>query len=567
MNPILAKLLARAAERKALESSAQAPVSIPESIEIKSIQEAQTESLRTDLATGITYNSKQQQFIDTLAAGKSCVLIGAAGTGKTTATKGAIQALIQSGLVPVYENDGHKHLKNAQHGLIICAFTRRAVANIKKGLPTDLAASCLTVHAALEYAPEYIDITDPITMESKTTMRFSPTRNRIRPLDDSIRYCIIEESSMLGVELFNQLKEALPAHCKFVFLGDIQQLPPVFGAAILGFKMLELPVIELTEVYRQALDSPIISLAHRILSGVEMPLAEMHDWNTKHSANGLQFHPIKKKTHPEHILPKIAAFFKNQIAEGKLDINTDTILIPFNKALGTVEINKEIAQFLTEKRGTPTYEIIAGYNKLFYSVGDRVLHEKEDAEIISINSNGLYMGTKLPRKESIYIDRWGFSKETESDSGLGSLEDDDFTSGYSMDQIDTMLSLMSDEEAAKERRNEASHVITIRMLADGEEISLSKASEINALLLGYALTIHKAQGSEYRKVYLLLHQSHNQMIARELLYTAVTRAKEELYIICESDTFKRGITKQRVPGNTIAEKAEHFKGKIERGEY
>lgn len=567
MNPILAKLLARAAERKALESSAQAPVSIPESIEIKSIQEAQTESLRTDLATGITYNSKQQQFIDTLAAGKSCVLIGAAGTGKTTATKGAIQALIQSGLVPVYENDGHKHLKNAQHGLIICAFTRRAVANIKKGLPTDLAASCLTVHAALEYAPEYIDITDPVTMESKTTMRFSPTRNRIRPLDDSIRYCIIEESSMLGVELFNQLKEALPAHCKFVFLGDIQQLPPVFGAAILGFKMLELPVIELTEVYRQALDSPIISLAHRILSGVEMPLAEMHDWNTKHSANGLQFHPIKKKTHPEHILPKIAAFFKNQITEGKLDINTDTILIPFNKALGTVEINKEIAQFLTEKRGTPTYEIIAGYNKLFYSVGDRVLHEKEDAEIISINSNGLYMGTKLPRKESIYIDRWGFSKETESDSGLGSLEDDDFTSGYSMDQIDTMLSLMSDEEAAKERRNEASHVITIRMLADGEEISLSKASEINALLLGYALTIHKAQGSEYRKVYLLLHQSHNQMIARELLYTAVTRAKEELYIICESDTFKRGITKQRVPGNTIAEKAEHFKGKIERGEY
>lgn len=567
MNPILAKLLARAAERKALEASAQAPVSIPESIEIKSIQEAQTESLRTDLATGITYNSKQQQFIDTLAAGKSCVLIGAAGTGKTTATKGAIQALIQSGLVPVYENDGHKHLKNAQHGLIICAFTRRAVANIKKGLPTDLAASCLTVHAALEYAPEYIDITDPVTMESKTTMRFSPTRNRIRPLDDSIRYCIIEESSMLGVELFNQLKEALPAHCKFVFLGDIQQLPPVFGAAILGFKMLELPVIELTEVYRQALDSPIISLAHRILSGVEMPLAEMHDWNTKHSANGLQFHPIKKKTHPEHILPKIAAFFKNQISEGKLDINTDTILIPFNKALGTVEINKEIAQFLTEKRGTPTYEIIAGYNKLFYSVGDRVLHEKEDAEIISINSNGLYMGTKLPRKESIYIDRWGFSKETESDSGLGSLEDDDFTSGYSMDQIDTMLSLMSDEEAAKERRNEASHVITIRMLADGEEISLSKASEINALLLGYALTIHKAQGSEYRKVYLLLHQSHNQMIARELLYTAVTRAKEELYIICESDTFKRGITKQRVPGNTIAEKAEHFKGKIERGEY
>lgn len=565
INPILAKLLAKAAERKALEDSlrreAQETV-----MDISSIADSHTASLLRDDSLGIEFNERQSEFISTISAGKSCVLIGAAGTGKTTCTKGGLNALIQSGLMKAYANDGHKHLKNATYGVIICAFTRRAVANIKKGLSADLQGSGLTVHAALEYVPEYYDVQDPISGEYRTTMRFSPTRTKQRPLDDSIRYCIIEESSMLGVDLFNQLKEALHPACKFVFLGDIQQLPPVFGSAILGFKMLELPVIELTEVYRQALDSPIISLAHRILSGKEMPLAELHEWNEKHSANGLQFHPIKKRTHPEHILPKIAAFFKKEILTGKLNFETDTILVPFNKALGTIELNKEIAQFLTERRGTPTYEIIAGFHKLYFSVGDKVLHEKEDAEIISIHSNAMYMGTKFPKKESIYIDRWGFDKQKQGE--ISELEDDDFASGISMDQIDAMLDAhSSSEQEQKERKNEASHVITIRMCADGEEIALSKGSEIHSLLLGYALTVHKAQGSEFNKVYCLFHQSHNAMISRELLYTAVTRAKKELYIICEPDTFTKGITRQKVPGNTIAEKAEHFKGKISRGEY
>jgi ATP-dependent exoDNAse (exonuclease V) alpha subunit len=57
------------------------------------------------------------------------------------------------------------------------------------------------------------------------------------------------------------------------------------------------------------------------------------------------------------------------------------------------------------------------------------------------------------------------------------------------------------------------------------------------------------------------------MIQRELMYTAVTRAREELYIICEDDAFTKGITNQRIKGDTLAEKAEYFKGKtIEYGQ-
>lgn len=565
MNPVLARLLAKAAERKAAASPAT--INFQKTVLMEGIEQAHSASLLQDSSLGISFNSKQSEFIRTVSEGKSCVLIGAAGTGKTTCTKGALNALIQSGLVRPYVNDGHKHLKNATHGVIICAYTRRAVANIKKGLSYDLQGSCLTVHAALEYAPEYYDVIDPITLESKSTMRFSPMRTKNNPIDESVRYCIIEESSMLGVDLFNQLKEALHPATTFIFLGDIQQLPPVFGSAILGFKMIELPVIELTEVYRQALDSPIISLAHRILSGKEMPLNELNEWTLANSEKGLQFHPIKKKTHPEHILPKIAAFFKSEILKGNLDFETDTILIPFNKGLGTIELNKEIAQFLTEKRKGETYEIIAGFNKLFFSPGDKVLHEKEDAIITSINLNGLYIGTKTPRKQSQTLDRWGFDKGIVENSDLPDIESDDFSLNISMDQIDSMLSGLSNEEEAKERKAEASHCITIQMCADGEEITLSKSSEINALLLGYCLTVHKSQGSEFNKVYLLFHQSHNTMICKEMLYTAITRAKKELYIICESDTFVKGITRQKVPGITIEEKAQHFKGKLERGEY
>ena len=101
------------------------------------------------------------------------------------------------------------------------------------------------------------------------------------------------------------------------------------------------------------------------------------------------------------------------------------------------------------------------------------------------------------------------------------------------------------------------------MLDSDVEVKVDKASDINAMLLGYALTVHKSQGSEWRKVFFVLHQSHATMIQRELLYTGVTRAKEELYVICEAETFTKGILSQRVKGDTLQEKASYFKGKLD----
>ena len=131
------------------------------------------------------------------------------------------------------------------------------------------------------------------------------------------------------------------------------------------------------------------------------------------------------------------------------------------------------------------------------------------------------------------------------------------------DGVDFMLAQASLQ--TEDRVRQASHVITLRMNDSDVEVRVDKASDINAMLLGYALTVHKSQGSEWRKVFFVLHQSHATMVQRELLYTGVTRAREELYIICEPETFVKGIESQRVKGNTLAEKAEFFKGKVDAG--
>ena len=123
--------------------------------------------------------------------------------------------------------------------------------------------------------------------------------------------------------------------------------------------------------------------------------------------------------------------------------------------------------------------------------------------------------------------------------------------------------ILAQAAASDERVRQASHVITVRLADSGTEVSVSGAAEVNALIHAYALTVHKAQGSEWKKVFLGFHQSHATMLGRELLYTAVTRAKEELYVICEPESFIKGINSQRIKGNTLEEKAEHFKGKLE----
>jgi exodeoxyribonuclease V alpha subunit len=497
----------------------------------------------------ITYNPQQAEFISLISSGASCVLVGAAGTGKTTCSQGGIAGLIAANRIPVLQSDGHKHLISGTPGILIISYTRRAVNNIRKVQSADLRNNCITSHKLLEYAPEYYDIQDPETGQTKKTMRFTPSRNASNPLPSSIAAIIVEEASMLSVELHAEILAALEHEVQWVFIGDIQQLPPVFGSAILGFKMLELPVIELTQVYRQALESPIIRLAHRILSGKPIPVEEYTDW---YEEGKLKLHPWKKKLSAEHAALTLGAFFINAIDKGVYNPGEDMILIPYNKACGTIEVNNQIANHLARKRGATTYEVMAGFNKHYFSQGDKILYDREDAEIIDISPNPVYSGGRV-QPPSKTLDYWGHNPNIANESGFESYDEGD--------DIDFLLAQVASSE---DRVTQASHKLVIRLDDTAQEVTVTKAADVNSLLLAYALTVHKAQGSEWRKVFFCLHQSHATMLQRELLYTGVTRAREELYVICEPESFTKGIISQKIKGNTLAEKAEFFKGKLDK---
>jgi len=539
-----------AAMKAKLEQQAKSPLAVAianTSSESPSVVEPVPHKVHTGMdGKLITYNKQQSEFVSTAAAGKSCVLIGAAGTGKTTGTQGAVQELIQSGKVPVLYADGHKHLTSGTPGVIIISYTRRAVNNIRKVQSEDMKANCITAHKLLEFAPVYYEVENE-DGSTRNTMRFEPTRNADNPLPSSIHTIVVEESSMLGTDLFMMLIDALQHKVQWIFIGDIEQLPPVFGSAVLGYAMVNLPVIQLTEVYRQALESPIIRLAHHILSGKQILAPKLAEWS---ESDELTLHPWKKSLTEDVAVRTLGAFFSKLWDTGIYNPDEDMILLPFNKGCGTVELNKHIANHRARTLGRVTHEIVAGFEKHYLTVGDRVMYDREDAEVVEIRRNAVYTGAPT-QAASKTLDYWGHNPNFK--------EDNDHVDDMGDMDIDKLLAAAAGSK--EDRVTQSSHAITLRLLDSDVEVTIDKAAEVNNTLLGYAMTIHKAQGSEWRKVYVCFHRSHATMLQRELLYTAITRAREELYVICEKDTFIKGINSQKIKGNSLQRKIEFFKGK------
>lgn len=271
--------------------------------------------------------------------------------------------------------------------------------------------------------------------------------------------------------------------------------------------------------------SPIAELANQISNGI--PLASFTERVVKeHPTLGkLTFHPWSKKLHPEIALLAIAKFFTAAYDADLYDPLKDQIIMPLRNGCGTDGLNKHIANHLAQKAGRDVYEITAGINKHYFSVGDFVRFDNEEAEIVQIERNGSYLG-KCPQKNSPTLDYWGYDPSGVSENNLDEI--DEFLA-------DAVAATSGDEEGA------ASHVITLRMINLREEIHLEKRSEINSLTLSYAITVKMSQGLEWDSVFLIFHQSHNAMLKRAFLHTAITRARKQLYVICEPDTFDQGI--------------------------
>jgi len=509
-----------------------------------------SESRQSYPAKQVTLNALQQEARDRCLRGESICIIGAAGTGKTTAYRQIVSDMIQAGLIQPFRQNT-KWLEIGKPGTVCLSFTNKAVANIARGMSKDI--TCITAHKLVEFEPVFYDVKNA-DGEMVKTMRFEPARNRFNPLPSSLSVICFEESGSISTELFAQITDALRRKdTQFIFLGDIQQLPPIFGPAILGFKMLELPVIELTEVHRQALDSPILACAWEIIAGKPMSaeyIKEKYD-----TENKFFFRPWKKKLSAESALNVAYLLVKSLLDANEFNPTEDMILMPFNKSFGTIELNKLIANHLGIKREAEVYEIIAGWQKHYYAVGDKVLCNKQEAYITKIVSNGLYQGVQ-PLEKSKKLNRWGhyqFDSKEEAEHEMLSLEE----------MEDLLAAATPTSENIEDKKNQASHIITVQIIGSEETFEIQTAGQYAAFEFGYALTIHKSQGSEWKKVLLFLHHTHSTMISRELLYTAVTRARESLYIVGEKNTFEVGVERQRIKGNTLAEKAEYFKGKLQ----
>jgi ATP-dependent exoDNAse (exonuclease V) alpha subunit len=525
------------------------------------------------------WNEEQLLAIITGLKGGSFCLIGAAGTGKTSTLKGLVASLLANSILPtIPAHEITKQLAYGKPGIVLCSYTNMAVRQIAKHFSKDIT-TC-TIHKLLEFAPVIYEVEDPATGLLKKTMRFEPMRNSMNPLPSSLRTIVVDESSMVDIDLINLVVDALPnpEAVQWIFLGDLNQLPPVYGGPILGKKLLELPIVELTRVYRQALESPIISLAIEMKDGKTIPLTDPVEID-KGEMGKLIIRPWSKAISAEDALDKASNFCKAAIKEQVLDVYKDMILCPHNVGFGTIELNSRIADYLGRQRDAQIFEIIAGFEKHYFAVGDKVLVRKREAIITNIGYNRSYSG-KPPISPLVYkIDRWGGA------SKIAGAEVSWEQQNEGVD-VDAILNSMSMHGEVEDRKHQASHGITVRYINgtdptqwsdkdsvescgdDYETAYLETAADINDMLFGYACTVHKSQGSEWRKVLLILHSKHHAMCSRELVYTAITRAAQELIIICEPDrgikpgTLSKAAKAPRLKGNTLAEKLVSLKEKF-----
>lgn len=515
-----------------------------------------------------TWNTEQTQAITFGVTGKSFCLIGAAGTGKTTTLRGTLRAMIENHTVPILAHST-AHLSSGTPGVVLVSYTRRAVRNIAKQMPEELKSHCLTIHKLLEFAPEYYE---EYNEEGKmvTKMRFSPTRNRMNPLPRTLTKIVIDESSMVSIELYELLLDALPnpSEVQFIFLGDLNQLPPVYGQAVLGLKLLELPIVELTQVYRQALESPIISLALSIKNNNFAQFnKDAHElwgaprlWDAKKVEERITLDkpgrgkvtlvPWKKRYDPEFSLRAVKERIPVWIKEGFYDPAEDLMLCPWNKSFGTDELNKSIADTLGKMREAVVWEVIAGYNKHYLAVGDKMMIDKQEAWILDIHRNPKYIG-KRTQKESKDLNRWGRNL-----AGVTEFDETD-----SLD-VDALISAFESEEAVEDRTAQSSHIIKVRFIDTDETMLIDKAATLNSSNFAYAITVHKAQGSECRKVFFITDFCHAAMLSRELVYTGITRAAEELVILMSPQMLATAAAKPRIKGDTLAAKLAFFNQRL-----
>ena len=558
----------------------------------------------TSTAASFQWNAEQLRAIElaTSAEGdKGFALVGAAGTGKTTVVREVISSLLSN-----YVDNGI----DPTGKVALVAFTNRATRNIKrsiKALPDgevrlQALKACSTIHKLLGFMPHFYDVdvteTDAkgnTSIVQERTMRFEPTYNWLNP-KKGVELIVIDEASMVPINLFKLMVEAFP-NARFIFIGDLNQLKPVGFLSILGFKLAELPVVELTKVYRQAMSSQIVAFQHNYTLEGKKPsqhaLQTLSDKGTALRAEAaaqavqasgtLELIPLTQARDGEAMCRVWARTLMKRHEAGEYLPGRDVALLPNNPAeyFGTVGVNLWLAQFFGELRNAIVHEVFAGppslsHNKLYLAEGDFVTYDREEWFIRHITPNPKYAGPS-PRQPDVNLMRTGVVKGA---GGAKHLEEDD------VDFED----LLEQGAPDTERKLAGSHIVTLvpagtatnleealMQLGNADdtalaEVKVSSKGELKSIAFGYCLSVHKSQGSEWRHVFMCVTSHHTATVSsRELLYTGMTRARERLVLwyspdsghLSQDNSLAKAIGRCSFPGKSWKEKLPYFNQKRE----
>ena len=288
---------------------------------------------------------------------------------------------------------------------------------------------------------------------------------------------ILDEGSMVDICLMDALLRAMPQDARLVMVGDADQLPPVGPGNVFSalLRSQVIPTVRLTEIFRQNEGSRIIRNAHMINRGEHPNLAE-------NSGDFFRLKRLQAASSVETITELCAVRLPEKMKIPPADIQ---VLSPTRKGeLGTVNLNRRLQEVLNP----------AGKDKKEKLFGDAVFREGD--RVMQIRNN--------------YDIMWKNREGTESGAGI-----------YNGD-IGTVDSIDNEAE-------------TITVDFDGRIACFGFESLIE-LEHAWAITVHKAQGSEYRAVILALSSGSQMLMTRGVLYTAVTRAKELMIIVGDDQT-------------------------------
>jgi exodeoxyribonuclease V alpha subunit len=387
---------------------------------------------RSEAALGMALAPTQRAAIEFAVRSRVLVISGGPGTGKTTLVRGILAAIAADGL-----------------RVALAAPTGRAA----RRLGESTGREARTLHRLLEAGPER-----------------GFRRNRGRMLEAEL--VIVDEASMIDTQLMAALLEALPPAAALLLVGDADQLPSIGPGQVLAdvIASAAVPVIRLTEIFRQAAESGIVRNAHRINHGEPPLFARAEDGPG--DCYGVRV------TGPEDTQAKLLDLLLHRIPErfGLDPVNDVQVLTPVNRGRsGTQALNELLQAHLNPD---PPATLVRGQGR--FAVGDKVMQLENDYE------REVYNGD------------------------VGRI-------------------------TAVDHRAQ-----TVEVTIDGRQLSYA-ADELDCLAIAYAVTVHKAQGSEYPAVVLPLLRQHGRMLRRNLLYTAITRARRLVVLLTEPEALERAV--------------------------